>query len=355
VLHLDTLDVETAALRIGKELASFRVAAQYHPTCLQIVSDTGESCFAIVAEDGESLAGWIFGTITNSQYGSVLNSMPLVAYGGPVAKDQETEAALLRGLIEHGRKQDVDIVSVATHPLDDEATVQRYREHLQTDYAFENFVQLQTLDAHPLASMNARARSAFKRKLRRAAESLTVRQADSESDVERWLEIYAGRFDEINAKTYPSSFFHSMFRRSQQTPLAELWIAEHQGEHVGGVWLIVGKTCTDYFASAFNSNFNELQPGTLVMSEVFSSLVERQILVLNWQSSPGRDGVYEFKRRWGATECRHYYLTTILKPDLHLLRLDPPTLAELFPLRFVVPYSALRSECAEQQLSEDVR
>ncbi|QEG38650.1 hypothetical protein UC8_06080 [Roseimaritima ulvae] len=289
------------------------------------------------------LAGWTFGTITRTACGAVLNSLPLVPYGGVVAKDEQTEAALLGRMIEYAKEADVDIVSVATHPLHDEATVSRYRQHLQTDFVFENFVQLQSLEIHPLAAMKSRSRSAFNRKLRVAAEQLTVRQADSQKDVEQWLDIYANRFEEIAAKTYPASFFHALFERSQVADFGELWLAERMGKQVGGVWMLLGDRCADYFASAFDSQCNELQPGTLVMNEVFSSLIERKIPVLNWQSSPGRGGVYEFKRRWGATERQHCYLSTLLNPHTKILEVDANQLLDEFPLRFVVPFEQLKS------------
>ena len=341
IMMLELTDSERLDWSQGA-VRSMSFAPQYHPIWCSILRDLGEDCRALLAQDDDRVVGWLFYTVKETDCGAVVNSVPFLPYGGPIARSAGVEVALLDELRLRAEQVKADVLSLATHPLMSTEAEDRWRQALVTTHVHENFVQLQTLNCHPLEAMKSRSRTGFRRKIRRAVQAgLRVRQADTLADVEQWLDIYRTRFDDIGATAYPDDFFRHTFERAVPAGVAELWLAELGKTTVGGVWLLVGGRCADYFASAFDFASNDQYPATLVMHEIFTSLVCRGVPVLNWQSSPGRGGVYEFKRRWGAHEHRHLYCSVLLNEASGILSQAPESLRARYPFRFVMPYSAL--------------
>ncbi len=330
-------------LRWPRGSGEWAMLPQQMPHWLSVFEKLGEEAWQLVCHDDGNVAGWLTYTISRSDLGVVVSSLPYLPYGGPVSNDRAIEEVLLGALVDEARALGADVVSVASHPLMGREALARWQAALKVTHSFDNFVQLQSLARHPVEVMKSRSRAAFNRKFRRAEDAgVTVCLAESAEDVEAWLEIYRCRFDEIGGRPYPPDFFRFVFRdellRKQSV---QLWLAKIDKKVIGGTWIFMGSQCADYFASAFDSGFNDCYPSTLVMNVVFQSLVARSIPVLNWQSSPGRGGVYEFKRRWGAEEGSHAYHSVLLNSTSRILQASPQAIGDNFPFRFVVPFSVL--------------
>lgn len=323
------------------------LASQHHPAWSHVLDELGESVHTLQCASAENTAAWLTFTVRRSPWGTVVSSSPYLPYGGPVFADQATERQLLDELMQAARRLQADIVSVATHPLQDEATVDRWAACLDAPFRYRNLVQIQDTTQHPLTRLSARSRNDMQRKIRKAErQGVAVRRATSLEDVGAWLSIYRERFREIGATPYPDDFFLSAFRHAVPLRLAELWLTTLREQIIGGVWILAAARCADYFASAFDSDFKELFPITFAMNRIFESLAQRGVPVLNWQASPGQSGVHEYKRRWGAETGRHYYLWKCLNDRAPLLQGSPKELKTAYPARFVVPYELLSREAA---------
>jgi hypothetical protein len=105
-------------------------------------------------------------------------------------------------------------------------------------------------------------------------------------------------------------------------------------------------TAVDYFSPVFRSDYRHLSPNTYLLNEAFTDFRRRGVRFFNWQSSPDRSGVYEYKARWGAHESRHFYMSVLLRSESRLLRVPVTQVREDYPLRFVLPHSAWQSSAS---------
>ena len=61
----------------------------------------------------------------------------------------------------------------------------------------------------------------------------------------------------------------------------------------------------------------------------------------SWQSSPARgNGVYHYKKQWGATEATYQFLFGLFVPPATLCAMGLETLRREYPLHSIVPYVA---------------
>jgi hypothetical protein len=161
------------------------------------------------------------------------------------------------------------------------------------------------------------------------------------AEFDDWLTIYRKRYSEIGAHPYPDAFHRSVYSIGVPAQLAEFWgvVDENADRLVGGVLFLKSADVVDYFSSAFDSNYRHLNPTVLLLDAAFQKFTAQSVRRLNWQSSAGREGVYTFKAHWGATESRHYYFSSLLKAESQLLLTPLEKVRELYPMRYVLPYS----------------
>lgn len=293
---------------------------EHHPVWFDILAALGE--------DVHRLDSLLY-TITRAEGVTVVNSLPYIAYGGPAPLRQ------LRALAE---EIGADVLSVGTSPWLSVEEEQLYRDALTPTHIFENAVQLQSLTTHPLEQLSKKRRDAIESELRRCTrEGVTVVDRLSEDQLEQWLAIYRRRYSEIGADPYPDAFHRELYRHD----IAEFrGLADRTGRLLGGIVFLVSPDTATYFSSAFDSDVRHLFPTTFLLNHAFDDFRGRGIERFNWHSSPSQGGVHAYKQRWGAREHRHFYLSTLLKPDSALFSIPPRDVRRLFPFRFVLPFDA---------------
>jgi hypothetical protein len=270
--------------------------------------------------------------------------MPLIGYGGPAVPDGDpaVTAALLQALRAEAEARGADVLSVGASPLLSVETEALYRRAIGATHELENFVQLHDLRVHPLEQLGGKRRGAIRSELGGAARrGLTVVRGLDAGQLARWIAIYRERYEEIGASPYPEAFYERAFALAVPAGAVEFWgvVEPEGGTLVGGVMFLLSAEVVDYFSSAFLSGYRHLFPNTYLLNEAFAAFIERRIRWFNWQSSPGRGGVYRYKARWGATERAHRYLSVLLRPDTGLLRASVADVRRAYPLRFVLPFS----------------
>lgn len=80
---------------------------------------------------------------------------------------------------------------------------------------------------------------------------------------------------------------------------------------------------------------------SLILFHAMLEAARRGFTTWNWGGTQiGQEGVYRFKRKWGAQESRYRYFIQI--NEKALLDSNAEELQERFPHFYVVPFSALR-------------
>lgn len=339
----------TSALAAGRAREA-GILAHQHPAWCGVFQAMNADCRGLVAMRDGLVAGWVIYSVFEGPLGTVVNSMPLIAYGGPAVPDCDpvVEEYLLKALRAEAERLDADVLTVSTSPFLTAEQVDLYRTTLRVTHELENFVQLQHLDTHPLDQLSSRSRAALQRHLKMALRNgLRISPELSSERFEEWLTIYRNRFAEIGATPYPDEFYRQVYRQAVPLGIAEFWSVFDGEVLVGGTMFLNSGTSVDYFSPVFRSDYRHLAPNTYLLNEAFEEFRRRGVRYFNWQSSPGRSGVYVYKARWGAYESRHFYLSVLLHSESRLLKVPVTQVREDYPLRFVLPHSAWQSTAAE--------
>jgi hypothetical protein len=315
----------------------------HHPVWLGVLAALGEDARGVAALEADEVRGWLLYTVARRGQVTVVNSLPYVAYGGPHADDAGVADALLRGLREIAQNLGADVLCVGTSPLLNEDQEHAYAAAIAPTHPFENSVQLQSLATHPLDQLSKKRRNAIESELRRGERAgfVAIDRLDGDQ-LDRWLAIYRTRYEEIGAVPYPDEFHRQLYARAIPAGIAEMRgvVDSHTGRLLGGIVFLVSRREATYFSSAFTSEVRHLFPTTFLLNEAFHAFRARGVETFNWHSSPAAGGVQAYKRRWGAVEHRHFYLAALLRSDSHLFDLSTDDVRRLFPLRFVLPFSA---------------
>lgn len=313
----------------------------HHPVWLEILTALGEDARGIAAIEEGQVRGWLLYTVTRQRDVTVVNSLPYIAYGGP--STAAMAHALLRRLREVANDIGADVLSVGTSPLLSEEEERAYVSAIAPTHTFQNAVQLQSLETHPLEQLPKKRRDNIQSEIRRGSRAgfVAIDQMTDEQ-LDDWLTIYRERYAEIGATPYPDVFHRELHRRGVPAGIAEFRgvVDGASGRLLGGIVFLVSQREVTYFSSAFLSEVRNLYPTTFLLDDAFRAFVARGVETLNWHSSPSGGGVHAYKQRWGAQEHRHFYLAALLKRETRLFELPTSEVQRLFPLRFVLPFSA---------------
>jgi Acetyltransferase (GNAT) domain len=313
---------------------------QSNPRWLDILRRCGEECEVI-----ELPGGWLAYAIRRTPIGTVVSSLPYVAYGGPIALDDDP--GIIRALLDEyaARARDLGAAAatIGTPPFLGEDLERTWRELFAPTHVHENFAQVSILRQSAEQMLSSHRRNALRRNRRNAlAQGYRAERATTSQQLDAWREIYVRRYAELGAVVYPEVLHRAMFELLMPRRDAELWLAMRGDEIIGGTLFLLEAATADYFAAAYLTEHRDASPQDLVLDHAFGDFIARGITRLNWESSPRKgEGVYTYKQRWGAREVPVFYYSRVF--DDAILDRTAAEIREAFPLRFVVPFSALRT------------
>jgi hypothetical protein len=346
--------LDAATIELVKDSADCAGAiAQHHPVWLEVLAACGEQPSGVAAFRDGQLAGWMMSSSLGSSLGTAVTALPFITYGAPASVDRDQGAAdeLYAWFLDDSEQRSAAAMCIGLSPLSDLHQVQIARQKLQEDaagaFVFENFSQVQSLTPHPIKQVSRRRGEALARFINRAErEDVNVGPCTSLSTFKAWLDIYRARYAQLGARPLPDNFHLEAFSRGGSAGVVEFWAAERRGRLLGGTLFLVGTKAVDYFSSAFHTDeeTRTLAPNHLLLSRAFDAFAARGRQIFNWQSSPGREGVYRYKAGWGAKEVPQFYIGRVFADVAHaLLSVTPAELSDTFPNRFVLPFSMLRT------------
>ncbi len=315
------------------------LSPQYYYEIINILNKMGLSVYYILCYDWNKLTGFLPYTIKETVIGSIINSNPYIGYGGTISKRSDIQVELFQTLIKHAISQNMLALTISTPPIQNDLDYDEIINEIKFDFIKPNFYQFARLDKHPIEILKAKRRAAIKNEIKKAMDAnIKVNFHFDSLDFEKWQDIYLNRYFEIGAKPYPKYFFENIEERIFLNGKAILVSAKIKNELIGGILFLIGNGIADYFSSAFKTEYLHLNPTSYLLDESFQHLMKNGIELFNWQSSPNKGGVYQYKKKWGAEEANHYYLTKLLVKPEKLSFLSLETVKKYFEGFYFLPY-----------------
>ena len=283
----------------------------------------------------------------------VVNSLPYFgSHGGPLidvriggpAKEQLLDA-LLSYLNSYCAANNIDAITIVTNPFLEE-TADWLVENFKCDHSVFRVGQYQQLPAKGdgVDAIEAALQACFDplrmRNIRKAQKSgVTIRKSMEWPDFFFLYEASKLNMEANGLSSKTVEFYRYVFEQFSAKN-SHLYIAEQGGAPIAALLNLSFNGNYEYFVPATLHEHRNSQPSSLLIYESMKDAAINNGLLWNWGGSgDGTGGVYDFKKKWGASDSRYYYLNKIYNPEILLL--TPEDLKNNFPYFFVAPFDKL--------------
>ena len=285
----------------------------------------------------------------NAQYGAILNSLPYYGSNGAFLLDEclnhdernEVMSMLLKNVLKYSELNSIAALSIITSPLDEFSS-----QFLESNFNF-TYKDYRIGQLTPLSKSKESLLQTFSnprpRNIRKAIKSnVRIRQSNSRDDVDFLIETHQSNMHSIGGKPKEASFFNLIFSKEAKLD-HKLYIAEIDGKKVAGLLLFYFNETVEYFTPCTLHEFRNSQPSSLLIYEAMRDAVEDGFSFWNWGGTwEEQKGVYDFKKKWGATDKKYYYYTKIFNEKITGLSIN--NLLDLFPNFYTMPFKNLKTK-----------
>ena len=317
------------------------VPPQLNPFYANFIDSDVDTCYTIYNEDKNNsrIKEQLNFVLMKRPYGTFLVSMPYIGYGSCLDVNnkkhlKELFFELERFAVEHGCLT----MSFCNHPLSN-INFNDMKHVFGYSFSHNSTCQISFLDVHPLEKLSHKRRSAFKNEISKSVKAgFSIVKKPDRDMFNSWYDVYVSRFNDIDAVSNSKKFFLGLYNESVRNHDVDFWVVKDDNVVVGGVFFEKGKGIVDYTTSAFLTSYHKFFPTTFLLDNYFDSIIG-SMSYFNWQGSGGNDGVFNYKRRWGAVCYDQFYYAKNLVPLKRITSIPLEIIkSDLFRC-FVLPYS----------------
>ncbi|MCP5268581.1 MAG: GNAT family N-acetyltransferase [Zoogloeaceae bacterium] len=301
--------------------------------------------FLAVDEDGE-IKGVLPSFVTTiAGFGPIANSLPFYGSNGGVitrAGDRQVIAVLLNHFYEFTVNIGCSSSTVVASPF--EVHLDVYETSLNPTYKDSRIGQFTPLPIADRASEEV-VMSALHHKTRNMVrkafkQGINVTDDIWDGAVNFLCDTHAENMAVIGGRAKPARFFRaidSAFKYGKDYKLYTAWL---DGAPVAALLLFYFNGFVEYFTPVIVARYRSSQPMSLLIFNAMTDAVANGYKWWNWGGTwHTQDGVYQFKRSWGAVDKPYYYYIRI--GDENVLRRDKEALQKDAPYFYVAPFDKL--------------
>lgn len=301
--------------------------------------DESEYLIAIDADD--NVIGCLPVFYRDGALGRVANSLPYYgAHGCVLSESDEVRKQLLEKYMNITNKSCVASTIVGS-PIEDYDAL--YKEKLRPDFIDER-IELMTYFRYDIDKSNAEVlMEQFHYKTRNAirkAEKNGVRVVvDNSKDARDFLRV-VHKENMIAVGGIPKSkdffdLFPTVFEAGRDY---NIYIARMEDKNIAAMLIFYFNETVEYYTPAILSEYRSYQPLSLMIFVAMQDAMNRRMEKWNWGGTGiNQNSLYSFKSKWGTTESRYYYYTSI--KDKKLLTIPKEVIGEIYSNYYVYPFN----------------
>lgn len=296
-----------------------------------------ESRYKVAVTPGGQVVGALpLMKLVNTDGRAVLNSLPFFgSHGGPLANDATVLDLLLEAYAEEVAQPDIAASTFIENPLAPLADTPKH------DLRDERISQITDINCSPedlMASFDSSAR----RNIRKADRlGITVSVVNDAWDFLK--RVHVENMEAIGGTPKAPEFFESIPATMQPGSDYRIYIAHHDARPVAALLLLYYGKVVEYFVPVIEHDARSNQPLALVAYKAMCEARELGYTMWNWGGTwLTQSGVYQFKKKFAATERRYRYFTQIA--DKSMLARTPEDLLAGYPGFYVAPFGALENQ-----------
>lgn len=324
-------------------LASAPGATIYHSLLFRdlLVAILNPAVEYALARRGGTIVGVLPLMGKSGSCGTVLNSLPFFgSYGDILAIDPEARKALISWFFNRLERGDVAAATLISNPFDPNAE-SNWSDTCESD---ERIAQWTSLPIGPdcnsalLGMIDGSARRNIGK-----AEKAGVSVHIDNSAFDFLEQTHRENMAAIGGTPKPPSFFTAIQRVMSQGKDYRIYVATHQNVQVGAILLFYFGEFVEYITPVTTTGCRDLQPTAALLYQAMIDAMGEGRSIWNWGGTWLRqDGVYRFKRKWGASEKRYSYATFLR--NLALKSMTTEDISDQYTYFYAFPFKPVDVE-----------
>lgn len=285
-----------------------------------------------------------------SQYGRVLNSLPFYgSHGGVLARENiapEIGPLLMSRFNAFANEQRCVASTIITSPLEGQTnfyetstgfTHRDTRIGQITDLPAVNQI---TADDTVMGFLHQKTRNMV-RKAQKSDLSVTK---DCWPDAITFLaKVHHDNLIEMGGRPKPHAFFQHVSDIFDYGSEYQIYTAWKNSSPVAALLLFYHNDTVEYFTPVIIKEYRSDQPMSLLIFHAMIDAVSKGYRRWNWGGTwKTQEGVYHFKKSWGAKDRPYHYFTRVMNHSI--TQLSKSEITGSFPNFFVLPFDQIPSE-----------
>jgi CelD/BcsL family acetyltransferase involved in cellulose biosynthesis len=288
----------------------------------------------LMAMDGETPAGILPLMQADGPYGTVLNSLPYYgSNGGVLAADETARAALWQAYVDATGAADVAAATVIAHPLRPDAPP-------DASYQFtDDRIGQWTALGSTVPPLWDRIDGTARRNIRKAEKS-GIRVSVDNSAFDFLYDTHHDNITAIGGLAKDYRMFALVAECFAGDRDYRLYVAHAGDTPVAALLLFYHGDIVEYFTPATVHDARELQPSAALLMAAMTAAGDAGYRWWNWGGTwLSQQGVYRFKRKWGAEDRPYRYYIRLNEPAMRDARRTD--LLSAYPGFFTLPFGVL--------------
>lgn len=304
--------------------------------------------FIFICRENEGiLAVFPLAVKRNSIYGNVANSLPFYGSNGSFVFNESVSSAKrneIRHLFNWKLNEFLNVEEIGAFTfvcspfqMEDSDWFEKNLSYTHTDSRIGQVTKLPVYSGSIEADLLQCFDNPRPRNIRRAlkAEIIVEKQYNQES-LNFLYSTHKQNIEAIGGKAKDKSFFDAIPFNFTRDDYA-IYVAYKGTQPIAALLLFYFNKTVEYFTPATIHEFRNDQPSALLIFEAMKDAAFLGYEHWNWGGTwKSQEGVYDFKRKWGAEDFEYQYFTRVV--NSRLLNEDIKELSTAFPYFYLFPY-----------------
>jgi hypothetical protein len=292
------------------------------------------SNYLLLIDGNDDIQGVLPLMIKEGPYGKVLNALPFYGSNGSLLVNQAGDAHfLLDAYYKLIESEKIVASTLISNPLEDEDI------KIEHDYKDERVGQWTPIKAVTEDLLMGLIDSSTRRNIRKAIkEDIQVKIDNTAIDFlqkthnDNMAAIGGIPKEDLFFKTFPD-----VFKEGEDF---NIYVAYKNEKPVAALLIFYFKDIVEYFTPVIDHEFRSDQPMALIIYKAILDASTNNAEWWNWGGTwLSQEGVYKFKKKWGALDKPYYYYTICKSPSFTKLKKED--LLSNYKNFFTVPFGQL--------------
>jgi hypothetical protein len=285
--------------------------------------------------------------IKDGPYGKIINSLPFYSGNGGIILrpdlDQEMKTKIANMLLDELERIENEEHAIATTLVDNplENTIGKYaasRFHL-LDERTGQILYFQH-NATLMEGYHVKTRNSL-RKAQKLGLQCYVSETPSK-DIAWLYKTHKENIESLGGIPKPRRFFSSLKYTMDYHRDYKIYVAKDENTILAMLLLFYFNRCVEYYTPAIRDEYRSFQPMSLLVDKALSDAKEEGFSFFNfggtWKS---QEGVYRFKKRWGAIDMPYkYYIKQ--KQDVSFFKsIGMYQITQAYPFYYCLPFNLI--------------